>query len=72
MAQHLTWLFKTPRRVTLDGAARSIDLQYEAAGFRSGWTVVVDGHAAGTCPDLISAQEQALRLAHETPMQEAA
>jgi len=72
MAQHMTWLFKTPRRVTLEGAARSIDLQYEAAGFRSGWSVVIDGHAAGNFPDLITAQEQALRLARETPMQEAA
>lgn len=72
MAQHLTWSFETPLRMALQGADRSIALQYEAAGFRSGWAVVIDGRPAAMYPDLCTAQEQALRLARQIPLQEAA
>ncbi|MBP2291414.1 hypothetical protein [Azospirillum rugosum] len=70
--QHLTWSFTTPLRMALEGADRSITLQYKAAGVRSGWAVVVDGRPAATYPDLCTAQDQALRLARQSPLQEAA
>ncbi|WP_448204538.1 hypothetical protein [Azospirillum sp. sgz302134] len=73
MAQHHpTWSFKIPRSAALEGAARSITLYYEAAGLRSGWAVMVDGRTVATCPDLVTAQERALRLAQQTPTQKAA
>jgi len=72
MSSHLKWSFTTPRRVMLKGAARLVELCYEAAGFRSGWTVVIDGRTAARFPDLITAQEQALRLVNLSPMQKAA
>lgn len=63
MARHLTWSFKSPHRLALDGAGCPIELRYEAAGFDSGWLVLVDGQLAARCPDLTAAQDSALVLA---------
>ena len=63
MPSHLTWSFKTPRRVALEGTGESIELRYDASGFSSAWVVVVEGRAAVRCPDLTTAQAAALTLA---------
>jgi len=72
MSSHLKWTFKTPRRVMLEGTARLVELCYEAAGFRSGWAVAIDGRTAARFPDLTTAQEQALRLVDPSPVHKAA
>jgi len=63
MNPELTWHFETPRRVTLIGGGRAIELRFECEGEDSGWDVLVDGRVTVRRPTLADAQDEALALA---------
>lgn len=55
MPTHLTWSFKTPRRVALEGVGGAIELR-DTAGFASARVALAGGREAARGPDLCAAR----------------
>lgn len=52
-------------RYAVEHAGRRVALQYEPAGFQSGWAVYADDTLVERCPEFMQARGVALALATE-------
>lgn len=58
------WTQKSARHYTLRRGSSTVELQYEDAGFASGWAVYVGDRLVERCPEFMQARGVALSLSH--------
>lgn len=63
MSEKIVWTKQSAHRYALDHAGRRVELQYEQAGFQSGWAVYAGDRLIERCAELMQARGLALRVA---------
>jgi hypothetical protein len=65
VTEKTTWIKLTALNLMAEAAGQHIDISYEAAGFQSRWTVLLNGTVAGYRSDLMEARSFAHQLLQE-------
>lgn len=63
MSQKITWTQENSHHYAVEHDGRRVELQYEQAGFQSGWAVYADDTLVDRCAELMQARGVALAVA---------